>query len=123
MSVRITLEKKGWLGLAAGFGLLVILFVSFADWPSNRDTTLGKISRLGLEVHNFYETNHHLPSNLDQLKIDPHFRNDAWRRPIAYTTTGTNSYVLRSLGPDGKPGKDNMAYTFDAADLSGNPVQ
>jgi hypothetical protein len=109
--------------MAATVALLLILLVSFADWPSKRDTTLGTISRLGLEVHSFYEANHRLPVSLDELKPEPRFRNDAWGRPITYTITTSNSYVLRSLGPDGKPVKDNVAFAFDAADLSGVPVQ
>jgi hypothetical protein len=116
-------QKKGWLALAAATALFAILFVSFADWPSKRDTTLGNISRLGLQVHNFYEANHRLPGSLEELKPDPRFRNDAWGRPITYTIMTSNSYVLRSLGPDGKPVKDNVAYAFAAADLSGVPVQ
>lgn len=121
--MHMSLGKKGWLALAAAAALLVMLFVSFADWPSRRDTTLGNISRFGLQVHSFYEANHRLPADLEELRPDPRFRNDAWGRPITYTVTSTSSYVLRSLGPDGKPGKDNMAYSFDAADVSGTPVQ
>lgn len=116
-------QKKAWLALAAAIALFAILFVSFAGWPSKRDTTLGNISRLGLQVHNFYEASHRLPVSLEELKPDPRFRNDAWGRPITYTITASNSYVLRSLGPDGKPGKDNVAYAFDAADLSGTPMK
>jgi hypothetical protein len=121
--MRLNLVKKRWVALVAGAGVLVLLFISFADWPLKSDTTLGNISRLGLEVHTFYEANHRLPSNLEELKVGPRLRNDGWGRPITYMVTSSNSYVLRSFGPGGKLGKDNMVYSFDASDVSGVPVR
>jgi hypothetical protein len=121
--VPMTSGRKNCVALVVGVGVFVVLFLLCVEMAPKKDLTLGNISSLGLEVHNFYETNHHLPSNLDQLKTDPRFRNDAWGRPITYTVTSSTSYVLRSLGPHGKPGEDNMAYAFDAADLSGTPAQ
>jgi hypothetical protein len=121
VSTRLT--RKTLVAAVAGIGLVTAVFLSCIEVAPKSAVTLTAISRLGIDVHSFYETNHHLPTNLEELKPDPRFRNDAWGRPITYTITSSNSYVLRSLGPDGKRGKENMAYTFDAADLSGTPVQ
>jgi hypothetical protein len=121
--MRLSLVKKGWIAVAVGVGLVVVLFLSCGETVPKKDQTLGNISSLGLQVHNFYETNHRLPASLEELNPDPRFRNDAWGRPMTYTITTSNSYVLRSLGPTGKPGQDSMAYAFNAADLSGTPVQ
>lgn len=123
MRMSVSLGKKGWVALAVGVGLFVVLFLSCFETVPKKDLTLGNISSLGLQVHSFYEANHRLPTSLEELKPDPRFRNDAWGRPITYTIRTSNNYVLRSLGPEGKSGNDNVAYAFDAADLSGTPVQ
>jgi hypothetical protein len=121
--MSMALGRRAWLVLAVSVGFLVVLFLLCIDIVPKRDLTLGNISSLGLQVHSFYEANHRLPSNLQELKAEPRFKNDAWGRPITYRMTSSNSYTLRSLGPRGKPGKDNMVYSFDARDLSGTPAQ
>jgi len=121
--MRISLGKRGWVALAVSVSLSILVLFSCVEIVPKEDLTLGNMSILGLQVHNFYEADRRLPGSLEELKPDPQFRNDGWGRPIIYTITSSNSYILTSLGPDGKPGKDNMAYAFDAADVSGTPVQ
>ncbi len=121
--MRMSLGKRGWVALAVGAGLFKVLFFSCVETVPKKSQTLTAIYKVSIGVHNFYEANRHLPSNLNQVKIETEFRNDAWGRPIIYTITSSNSWILRSLGPDGRPGKVNVAYSFDPSNIAGTPVQ
>ena len=82
-----------------------------------RDRTLRTINKTSIAIGHFYRAHNRLPTDLNEVDI-PHPCVDSWDRPIIYTLSGTNAYVLMSYGESGRSGGDAIARMFDADDIN-----
>lgn len=118
----MSFRRKCWAFLGVAVGLLLLVFLSCVEKVPKKDLTFTAINSVSLEINRYYQTNHHLPPSLAALNIAPQSLSDGWGRRIVYTVTNSNRYVLKSLGPGGKPGEDNTAYSFDPRDVAPVPL-
>ena len=114
------LKGKSWKALLGIIGgVIAVSCFALLDSPTKSDRTYNIIFDLSREMRRFYISSHRLPTNLSEVNSSSYSRwgakplSDIWGNPIIYTITGSNTFVLKSFGPGGKPGKGNMVFTFD----------
>jgi hypothetical protein len=95
--------------------LAIAIAMGFASWPLLKLRRDGEIYRTreilrALDAHcSKYQADHRrAPENLQALRLFPEFLLDGWRRPVQYRVRDAKSWDLWSLGPDGKPGADDI---------------
>ena len=82
-------------------GLLAIAGAGVAMTLPNIQTA-GNMLQMHTEINDYHSTLGKLPESVDAITtLKPDLKLDAWNNNIRYDITGTNTYELRSAGPDG----------------------
>lgn len=72
----------------------------------------GLIHGTATKVGAFYSSRGHFPENIGQALGSPGPAMDPWHHAIEFRVISEDRYELRSLGPDGQPGRGDIAGTF-----------
>jgi hypothetical protein len=117
--VKRPLVRRTTLLLAASAVALLLIAMSMVHVIPPRALTITAMGETSVRIRLHWHREKSLPADLSALPLRGGYANrttDAWKRPLLYSIESSDTFTLRSLGRDGKPGGSeddaDIAHTY-----------